>query len=883
MATLQSLTINDTGSLTLPLGTSGQRLITPTVVTFNTTPGGSAWTVPADVSTVSVLVVAGGGGGGSLGGGGGAGGLIFRSNFAVTAGASVTVTVGAGGTGASAAATAPGTQGGNSQFSSLTAIGGGGGTTNYTQNNNVNGGSGGGAGNGADLANNAHVGGTATEGQGYPGGGNLSSTGGSHGGGGGGAGGPGSPGGLGSSAAIGRGGGPGLYFSISGASVAYAGGGGGGARSDGAAVNAYPGGLGGIGGGGAGGGCGGNGTAGTANTGGGGGGGGYNGSFGAGADGGTGVVIVSYFTNTQLGILRTHSESKVAEVLTPQHGSISNEPTFNEGTGGTTNYFGGWKYHHYYNTTSTFTPAQTGLVDLLIVAGGGGGGGNPTAGAGMAGGGGGGVIELCNYPVTGGTAYTVVAGTGGAGFGTSTYGPGTSGTNSRFGNVIAIGGGGGGGYSSGAGNPGRSGGSGGGGGTREPYSSPCYPGMGTRGQGYRGGRSEIVGGPWVSAGGGGAGGVGGDATAGGPAGSGGSGKESGISGVHAYYGAGGGGSTYNVQALATQAIGGNGGGGNGELGPGRPGMPGTGGGGGGGGTNATNNGAGGNGGNGIVIVRYRYNTAGTGSSSATAAPSARDIKHLTGTATDGLYSIMIPQVGSQQVYCDMNTAGGGWMHAGTFSDNGEAVNNANHIWGAPLNPQQDTGIWEDYTTVGTQSFTANYKNNVWNYMPFREILMKDSGGTLRNIWRTKIYNSTPNGNCFNSLSHFFSRLRWMATGSDTTTAAGALAGGYPFQSSGRCVTWDIINFGVSDPIFQSSSRTRILFKWGEYNLAQDSNKDRSMISHEGEVNVDVPKGIGTFSNLSGTITYRNITPTANAGDTPPNSITGTHNLTIWVR
>jgi hypothetical protein len=123
----------------------------------------------------------------------------------------------------------------------------------------------------------------------------------------------------------------------------------------------------------------------------------------------------------------------------------------------------------------------------------------------------------------------------------------------------------------------------------------------------------------------------------------------------------------------------------------------------------------------------------------------------------------------------------------------------------------------------------------------------------------------------------------MAVGSDTTTASGAMAGGYPFYSNGRCVTWDIINFGVSDPIFQASSRTRILFKWGEYNGAQDSNKDRSMITHEGEINVDVPKGIGCFSNLSGTISYRNITPTANAGDTPPNSITGTHNLTIWVR
>jgi len=76
------------------------------------------------VPALNVLVVAGGGGGGGgynaplCGwGGGGGGGVIEEFSYGVTAGASITVTVGGGGSG--------GTNGSNSVFGNLTAIGGG--------------------------------------------------------------------------------------------------------------------------------------------------------------------------------------------------------------------------------------------------------------------------------------------------------------------------------------------------------------------------------------------------------------------------------------------------------------------------------------------------------------------------------------------------------------------------------------------------------------------------------------------------------------------------------------------------------------------------------------------------------------------------------------
>ncbi len=228
-----------------------------------------------------VLVVAGGGGGGR-GGGGGAGGLIYTTSI-IYPGESYAVTVGAGGAGSS---TNIGSNGGNSVFNGLTAIGGGGGggngnTTAATPGNS--GGSGGGGGLSVTGTDGA-AGGSGTPGQGNAGGyGTAASC--SPSGGGGGAGAAGGAGVAGSKAGDG---GTGIAISITGTSIYYGGGGGGASWCLGQ-------GAGGNGGGGAGAAT--SGTAGTANTGGGGGGGAGNPS-GGGASGGSGVVIIRYPTGS---------------------------------------------------------------------------------------------------------------------------------------------------------------------------------------------------------------------------------------------------------------------------------------------------------------------------------------------------------------------------------------------------------------------------------------------------------------------------------------------------------------------------------------------------------------------------------------------------------
>lgn len=237
----------------------------------------------------------------------------------------------------------------------------------------------------------------------------------------------------------------------------------------------------------------------------------------------------------------------------------------------------------------TFTsPDGLGSVDLLVVAGGGGGG--STRGGG--GGGAGGVVHETNHTLTQ-ASYVITIGYGGP--------TATSGGDSSFGPIVAIGGG--------AGRPSSTlnGGSGGG------ADHEGTGGTGTIGQGNRGGAAGFTNGGLTVFTGGGGGGAGATGAVGAPdaGGAGGPGLAVMISGMLVYYAGGGGGGAQDLAGAGLRpGAGGNGGGGNGGMNAiGTDGVDGTGGGGGGGGGRVTEVGeppfyAGGRGGNGVVIISY---------------------------------------------------------------------------------------------------------------------------------------------------------------------------------------------------------------------------------------------------------------------------------------
>ena len=256
---------NGTPSTNFATNATGGTITTSGANTINTFTSSGNF-IPPSIGTVSYLVVGGGGGSGfanntnCTSGGGGGGGMLTGSE-SVSAG-TYPVVVGGGGT-AGATASTNGGNGGNSSYNSHVATGGGGGGS--TNKVGVSGGSGGGGGN-----NGTYAGGTGVGGQGYSGG--QGGPGVSYGsGGGGGAGGTG-PNAINTGAV---GGGAGASSSITGSPVTYAAGGGGAWYTP-----AHTG------------------TAGAANTGNGASGAGSSGVGYSGAAGGSGVVIISYPTNS---------------------------------------------------------------------------------------------------------------------------------------------------------------------------------------------------------------------------------------------------------------------------------------------------------------------------------------------------------------------------------------------------------------------------------------------------------------------------------------------------------------------------------------------------------------------------------------------------------
>ena len=262
-------------------------------------------------------------------------------------------------------------------------------------------------------------------------------------------------------------------------------------------------------------------------------------------------------------------------------------------------------------------------AEYLVVGGGGGGGGsaNDSTAWGGGGGGAGGMLTGTLNLLATSTSVTVGAGgAGGAMSGTQTLQMGANGGSSLLGDVTALGGGGGGRYKI----QGATGGSGGGGGGRGNGNNlRTAGGAGTSGQGNAGGasRDDDASGRSGGGGGGGAGGAGGSGgTDVSNAGNGGAGLESSITGTSRFYAAGGGGGAWDIHTTGEQAgTGGSSIGGNGSIGGNASaGAANTGSGGGGVGSN----GAGGSGGSGIVIVRYKGSSAGTGGTVSTGTGSA---------------------------------------------------------------------------------------------------------------------------------------------------------------------------------------------------------------------------------------------------------------------
>jgi len=267
-----------------------------------------------------------------------------------------------------------------------------------------------------------------------------------------------------------------------------------------------------------------------------------------------------------------------------------------------------------------------------------------------------------------------------------------------------------------------------------------------------------------------------------------------------------------------------------------------------------------------------------GSDSGNPAVNAQEILDSGDSTGNGLYWIKPSGYGGSafQVYCDMTTASGGWMHVATIHDQasyGTTESAATMPWsyylhrldnGTYTESSSHGGRWNDTTTFGSQSFTANFKGTGYTTIPHTQILMKDQGSSLRNLWYTQTYSSQT------SMTAFFSNGNiWR----DNSTSRNSTSVGQ----------WNltVTNFSNADDVF-GSSPTRVIFGFGEPQGVESANQDRSAITLYGaNQSVSNTQGLGVSrANGSSYQRYRNVDGTYRD---EPGGISATYDYTIWVR
>jgi hypothetical protein len=127
---------------------------------------------------------------------------------------------------------------------------------------------------------------------------------------------------------------------------------------------------------------------------------------------------------------------------------------------------------------------------------------------------------------------------------------------------------------------------------------------------------------------------------------------------------------------------------------------------------------------------YRLTFTTDGSTSARAGISAVAIKQITGTTTDGLYYIRPNNSGPvQQIYCDMNTDGGGWMMMAR-----------SHPTAGPSSGWGWTGDTIGTVTDFTTAYQAGWYTKFHNYgATFSEWMFGNRANVNNNAWGAFIY------------------------------------------------------------------------------------------------------------------------------------------------